>query len=165
MEHIKQLKVGDLLKRVDSLVEINDTISLSNPQNRESDGENGKFKALVYCSNELVGVFIIVMNDIFRHAVQDIPLRFTKYFITIVNKTCSSKEIMKEVNEKFVHELVAQLLNRLLIENLDKIGNNGEGGLILKNLNASMLRMLENCNHTYIFGILFKLLKNSKNGD
>jgi hypothetical protein len=40
------------------------------------------------------------MNDIFNYPVNDIPLRFTKYFITIVNKTCASKAIMREVNEK-----------------------------------------------------------------
>lgn len=28
----------------------------------------------------------------------------------------------------------------------------------MKNLNASMLRMLENCNHTHIFVVLFSLL-------
>jgi hypothetical protein len=50
----------------------------------------------------------------------------------------------------------------LLIENLDKIGENKEGELILKNLNSSMLRMLENCNHTYIFCSLFGLLKKYK---
>lgn len=56
--------------------------------------------------------------------------------------------------------LVEQLLTRLLIENLDKIGSaqNKEGEVILKNLNSSMLRMLENCQHTYIFIALFKLL-------
>ncbi len=69
---------------------------------------------------------------------------------------------MREVSEKSVHDLVEQLLTRLLIENLDKIGQNKEGELILKNLNSSMLRMLENCNHTYIFGVLFKLMKNFK---
>lgn len=99
------------------------------------------------------------MDDIFKHPVQDIPLRFTKYFITIVNKTCTSKELMSEVSERSVHALVEQLLTRLLIENLDKIGQNKEGELILKNLNSSMIRMLENCNHTYVFGVLFGLLK------
>jgi cytoskeleton-associated protein 5 len=102
------------------------------------------------------------MKDIFRYPVNDIPLRFTKYFITIVNKTCASKEIMREVSETRVHELVEQLLTRLLIENLDKIGENKEGELILKNLNSSMLRMLENCQHTYIFCTLFGLLKKYK---
>lgn len=49
-----------------------------------------------------------------------------------------------------------------MIDNLDKIGSNKEGELILKNLNSSMLRMLENCNHTYIFVVLFGLLTKYK---
>ena len=102
------------------------------------------------------------MVDIFKYPVNDIPLRFTKYFITIVNKTCASKEIMKEVTEERVYKLAEQLLTRLLIENLDKIGENREGELILKNLNSSMLRMLENCNLTYIFCVLFRLLREYK---
>ena len=53
-------------------------------------------------------------------------------------------------------------MTRLLIENLDKIGSNKEGELILKNLNSAMLRMLENCNHTYIFVVLFTLLRRHK---
>lgn len=69
---------------------------------------------------------------------------------------------MKEICEQCVHDLVEQLLTRLLIENLDKIGQNKEGDLILKNLNSSMLRMLENCNHTYVFCVLFGLLKKYK---
>lgn len=54
------------------------------------------------------------------------------------------------------------MLTRLLIENLDKIGENKEGELILKNLNSSMLRMLENCNLSYIFCVLFRLLREYK---
>lgn len=69
---------------------------------------------------------------------------------------------MREVTEKKVFNLAQQLLTRLLIENLDKIGQNKEGELILKNLNSAMLRMLENCNQTYIFVVLFKLLKQYK---
>mmetsp|Transcript_34357 Transcript_34357/g.52641 ORF Transcript_34357/g.52641 Transcript_34357/m.52641 type:complete len:122 (-) Transcript_34357:1256-1621(-) len=69
---------------------------------------------------------------------------------------------MREISEKSVSELVEQLLTRLLIENLDKIGENKEGELILKNLNSSMLRMLENCKCTYVFAVLFGLLKKYK---
>lgn len=108
----------------------------------------------------MLDAFTKVMNDIFSYPTSEIPLRFTKYFITIVNKTCSQKEIMREAAYPQVHGLVEQLLTRLLIENLDKIGTekNKEGELILKNLNSSMLRMLENCQHTHIFLVLFSLL-------
>ena len=54
------------------------------------------------------------------------------------------------------------MLIRLLTTNLEKIGENKEGELILKNLNSSMLRMMENCNPTYIFCTLFALLKKYK---
>jgi hypothetical protein len=163
LDHIRQLKVGDLLKRVDSLVALNELISATSGQAQElSKEQQNQQKALIRCCDELIEAFTHVMDDIFKYPVNDIPLRFTKYFITIVNKTCASKEIMKEVTQDKVNKLAEQLLTRLLIENLDKIGQNKEGELILKNLNSSMLRMLENCNHTYIFCVLFTLLKNKK---
>jgi len=46
-------------------------------------------------------------------------------------------------NECF--ELCEQLLQRLLTEGLDKLGEGKEGENILKTLNAAMLRLLENC--------------------
>ena len=82
--------------------------------------------------------------------------------MTIVNKACTCKEIMQEVDYNHVHDLAEQLLTRLLIDNLDKIGDNREGDMILKNLNASMLRMLENCDPTSIFCVLFSLLTKYK---
>ena len=43
------------------------------------------------------------------------------------------------------------------------MGENKEGEMILKNLNASMLRILENCNHTYIICVLIDLLRKYQN--
>jgi len=110
------------------------------------------------CCDEVIEAFIFVFKDIFSYAVNEIPLRFTKYFITIVNKTCAQKEIMREISEQSVSDLVEQLLTRLLIDNFEKVGDNKEGELILKNLNSSMLRMLENCKPTYVYVVLFSLL-------
>lgn len=151
------------MRRVDSLVALNEIISAANkevPVN--SQDQQNKTKALINLCNELTDAFTYVFSDIFEYPVNDIPLRFTKYFVTIVSKACSSKEIMKEVSQTRVEELVHQLLIRLLTQNLEKIGENKEGELILKNLNSSMLRMMENCNPTYIFCTLFSLLKKYK---
>ncbi len=60
-------------------------------------------------------------------------------------------------------ELAEQLLIRLLIEGLDKLGENKEGEIIMKNLNSSMLRILENCNHTYIICGLIDLQRKYNN--
>lgn len=164
LDHIGQLKVGDLLNRVDSLVALNDVITTVSSDSMDPEVVN-QTKALLLCADELINAFIHVIKDVFRYPVDQIPIRFTKYFITIVNKTCSSKVIMKEISEQCVNDLVDQLLTRLLIDNLDKIGQNKEGELILKNLNSSMLRMLENCNHTFVFKVLFGLLKKYKDDE
>lgn len=60
---------------------------------------------LVRTANDLVSAFTHVLNDIFDKSVEDIPLRFAKYFITIVLKTCSCKEIMREVSEERIFDL------------------------------------------------------------
>jgi hypothetical protein len=64
-----------------------------------------------------------VLVDIFERPLADIPLRFAKYFVTIVNKTVQLKVIMIEVSEQIIYDLAEQLLTRLLIENLDKLGD------------------------------------------
>lgn len=56
-------------------------------------------------ANDLVSAFTHVLIDIFERSVEDIPLRFAKYFITIVHKACSCKEIMREVSEERIFEL------------------------------------------------------------
>lgn len=103
-----------------------------------------------------------MLNDIFERPRAEMPLRFAKYFVTIVNKTCSQELIMKVVREQDLYELCEQLLTRLLIDQLDQLGQEKEGEFILKNLNGSMLRCLENCNKTNIFCVLFNLLRRYK---
>lgn len=94
-KHIQQLKYADLSKRVDSLVSLNELIS---------DLEKHK-TILLMSAGELISAYTHVLNDIFQKSIDEIPLRFAKYFITIVLKTCSCKEIMKEVNEDKVFDL------------------------------------------------------------
>ena len=69
---------------------------------------------------------------------------------------------MSVVKEQELYEFGEQLLTRLLIDNLDKLGDEKEGEFILKNLNASMLRCLENCDKTAIICVLFNLLRRYK---
>ena len=85
--YIQMLKQGDLSKRVDSLVSLNEMISSIDEYKR----------ALSKTANELIGGFTHVLIDIFDKPVEEIPLRFAKYFITIVNKACSQKEIMMHI--------------------------------------------------------------------
>jgi len=56
-------------------------------------------------ANDLINAFTHVLIDIFERPVEEIPLRFAKYFITIVLKACSCKEIMREASEEAIFEL------------------------------------------------------------
>jgi len=113
-------------------------------------------------AQDLVTSFPFVLKDIFERDPPEIPWRFAKYFVTIVNKSCSSRKIMELIKEQELYDLCEQLLTRLLIDNLDKMGDEGEGDFILKNLNGSMLRCLENCEKTAIFCVLFNMLRRYK---
>ena len=96
MKQINSLKYGDLSKRVDSLVSLNELISQLPGQNEE---------AMRYCCNDLCQSFTHVLVDIFERPLPDIPLRFAKYFVTIVNKTCQIRQIMQSCSEQHVYDL------------------------------------------------------------
>ena len=89
--------------------------------------------------------------------LENLNTRFAKYFLQILLKMTSLRDIMTHVSYEQVYALTYQLLTRLLVEGLDKIGDNKEGEIILKTLNNSMLKLLENCNHTYIICSLINL--------
>lgn len=80
---IKILKFGNLSKRVDSLVAINETF----PSNI-TEGQ----------SNDLIEALTFVTNDIFDKPLAEIPLRFSKYFLTVVFKLCSHKYMLQQIS-------------------------------------------------------------------
>ena len=154
-KHIETLRNGDMSARVDALVFINDFVLNC----LETHKEELQRKANIL-ADSLTRVIIIT----FDKPVADIPLRFAKYFLNVVNKICCTKLIMKELNESSLLALVEQILIRLLIEELEKLGEKGEGEAMLKSLNATMLRILEHCKPTLIFVVLIRLLTKYKSG-
>ncbi len=66
--------------------------------------------------------------------------------------------MMRTLTLENLFELNEQMLTRMMTDNLDKVGENKEGEVIVKSFNNSVLRMLENCDHTDMFVILFRLL-------
>ncbi len=81
---------------------------------------------------------------------------------SIVLKICSSQVIVQQVTQEKVFDLAEESLFRLLINGLDKIGEQIEGEQITKNLNASILRIFEIWNHTYTFCALVGIIKKSR---
>lgn len=148
-KHIETLRSGDMSSRVDALVAINDLIL----NNLELHKEEFQKK-----SNSLIDALVKVIISTFDRPIEEVPLRFAKYFLNVVHKVCCTKLIMREVSENSLFALTEQILKRLLIEELDKLGDKGEGEVMLKTLNGTMLRVLEHCRPTRIFVVLIKLL-------
>jgi hypothetical protein len=96
MKYISNLKYSsDLNKRVESLIALNEIIQAI--QTHE--------KSIQHTANDLISAFTHVLIDIFERPRQDTPLRFAKYFVTIVNKTCQCPTIMSVVREQELYEL------------------------------------------------------------
>lgn len=69
---------------------------------------------------------------------------------------------MRNVEEKSILILVEQLLLKLLIPGLDTLGERQEGQAMFRNLNNTILRILENCHPTQVFVVFLNLLKKYK---
>ena len=153
---IKQLKYGDLSGKVDALVIINEVITKKIDEAQDS---------LLRNSNFLIEAISRVFYDVFTKTPQKVPLKFGKYFISIVNKVCSIKDIMRHVDEHKVLILVEQLLLKLLMPGLDSLGDKGEGQAMFRNLNNTILRILEHWHPTVVFIVFLTLLKKYKGYD
>ncbi|CAG9332562.1 unnamed protein product [Blepharisma stoltei] len=154
--HIQTLKHGDMSSRVDSLVAINDYMI---------NEQESHMVELQYKANILTEALCKVMVSTFERPVETIPLRFAKYFLSVVIKMCCTKPIMIRLSDNSLYQLSEQILKRLLIDDLDKIGEKGEGEAMLKTLNGAMLRILENGKPTQVFVVLIKLLTRYINDD
>ena len=94
--HIHFMKYADLTKKVDSLVSINEIICNMNEQT---------LIVVQKAANDLIGAYVQMMNDVFECPVESINYRFTKYFMTVVIKTCSIREIMSHCGYEQVFAL------------------------------------------------------------
>ena len=84
--HIHFLKYADISKRVDSLVSINEMIVSMDQESQP---------VMMKAANELIGAIVFVLNESFDKPVDEINVRFTKYFVSVVVKICSSQVIMQ----------------------------------------------------------------------
>lgn len=152
--HIHTLLNEDMSAQVDSLVYINDELLPKVEIYLEDFREKGSY---------FLEAVTKVMVQTFAKPAAEVQIRFAKYFLSVVHRVCSSKQIMAYLDEKTLYMLSEQVLRDLLIEDLDKLGERGEGELMLKTLNGTMLRILENCQVTLVFVVLIRLLTRYRN--
>ena len=87
---IKQLKYGELSAQVDALVILNEIITSSLEEHWESLTKNANF---------LIETISKVLFETFDKPTEQIPLKFGKYFITIIGKVCAIEFLIKVVEE------------------------------------------------------------------
>jgi hypothetical protein len=56
-------------------------------------------------ANDLISGFVHVMNELFEVPVENFNLRFVKYFMSIIIKICSMRNIMSHVGYEQVFAL------------------------------------------------------------
>jgi hypothetical protein len=148
------LKTGEISKRVDALMCLNEKIISGASKDKE---------LLVNSCDSLFRTFAIVLKDTFDKQVSEIPIRFSKYFMTVISKICADKSITKKLTIGPYLAFAEQLLTKLLYDGLEKLGESNEGEYLIKTFNSTMLRLLENCDPTNSFSILIMLFKTHKN--
>ena len=141
----------DQTEKLNAIVNIHELICGKFEQNKEK---------LISNIDEIITVFRKVSDELFLvKDLKTIPVKFAKYLAIVLCKLTSNKELISNLNYEVLLDLSRQLLRYLLINGLDKIGENQEGNIIFKSINSTMLRILENCDTTSVILALLELIK------
>ena len=116
--------------------------------------------------DKIITTFITISHQLFFvKDLKTINIKFAKYLSIILCKMASNKELISNLSYDVLLDLSRELLNYLLINGLDKIGDNHEGNIIFKSINSTMLRILENCDITSVTMTLLELIKEFQEKD
>lgn len=111
--------------------------------------------------NEIIFYFCQTLNSIFSSEsclTGEINIKFGKYLLTVLYKIASNKDLIMNISSEYLFMLSEEVLTNLLIEDLEKLGENQEGLIIIRSLNSTMLRILENCDHSDVICVLLELV-------
>ena len=108
----------------------------------------------------IIESFCKAINSIFNEhlLIEDIPIKYGKYLLTVLYKIASNIELISKISFNELFLLSEEVMTNLLIEDLENIGENQEGVIIIKSLNSTMLRILENCDKTDVICVLLELI-------
>jgi hypothetical protein len=108
--------------------------------------------------DHLIKAFITASRNIFENKnLEQIPFKLAKYILSVLHKIAMNKELIKDISYDVLMELSIEVLSGLVIDGLDKVGDNQEGVVIIKSFNSTMLRVLENCDHTEVISVLLEI--------
>ena len=149
--YLDKLFSKDQTEKLNAIVNIHELVCGKYIQNKAT---------LISNIDKIITVFKKVSDELFLvKDLKTIPIKFAKYLAIVLCKLASNKELISNLKYEVLLELSRELLRYLLINGLDKIGENQEGNIIFKSINSTMLRVLENCDTTSVILALLELIK------
>ena len=148
---LENLDSEDQSEKLNTIITIHEIICAKFEQNKD---------CLIANIDIIIKTFKKVSQKLFFvKDLKTIPIKFAKYLAIVLCKLASNKELISKISYEVLLDLSRELLKYLLINGLDKIGENQEGNIIFKSINSTMLRLLENCDTNSVISALLELIK------
>ena len=112
-------------------------------------------KILIQNSDKIISSFIEIITKLF--STEPLRIKIIKYYILVLCKLCNIKEMIENIALVTEKNLIVLVLSNLLRENLNKMGENGEGMDIYKSLNSIITHVIEYCDITNNIEIIIEL--------
>ena len=112
-------------------------------------------KILIQNSDKIISSFIEIITKLF--STEPLRIKIIKYYILVLCKLCNIKEMIENIVLVTEKNLIVLVLSNLLRENLNKMGENGEGMDIYKSLNSIITHVIEYCDITNNIEIIIEL--------
>ena len=114
-------------------------------------------KILNQNSDKILSSFTESITKLF--SIEPLRIKIIKYYILVLCKLCNIKEFIANITLNTQKNLIFLVLSNLLRENLNTLGENGEGMTILKSLNSIITHVIEYCDITGNIEIIIDLEK------
>ena len=121
---------------------------------------NQNKKILNQNCDKILSSFIDIISKLF--SIEPLRIKIIKYYILVLCKLCNLKEFIENISNLIQKNLIVFVLSNLLKENLNKLGENGEGMDILKSLNSIITHVIEYCDINNNIEIIINLEKKQR---
>ena len=114
-------------------------------------------KILNQNKDKIISSFAEILTKLF--SLEPLRIKIIKYYILVLCKLCNIKEFIYNIQLDTQKNLIILVLSNILRENLNTLGDNGEGTIILKSLNSIITHIIEYCDITKNIQIIIDLEK------
>ena len=114
-------------------------------------------KILNQNADKIISSFTEIIIKLFSS--EPLRIKIIKYCILVLCKLCNNKEFITNISLNTQKNLIILVLTNLLRENLNTLGENGEGMDIWKSLNSIITHIIEYCDITKNIEIIIDLEK------